>query len=114
MAVKKIVYCRTRFVGFHRWPNAPDSVGYLRDLHRHEFHVEVGVRVQGDDRDVEFITLKQTVDGCIAQQQQYWPAEFSCEMMCNAIYDRLKNMYIIAYIDISEDGENGAQIYYGE
>lgn len=107
----KIVFCNTRFIGFHRWPDAPDSVGYLRSLHRHEFHVKVSVIITHDNRHVEFITLKQDVDNFLEVTD--FPEASSCEMMCDRIAEHLDSLgYNVNEVEVSEDGENGAHSFY--
>jgi 6-pyruvoyl-tetrahydropterin synthase len=114
----KYVYCRTRFIGFHCWPGAPEEVWYLRAAHRHEFHVEVAVKVEHDDRDVEFQTLRKDVDAIIELAKLGHPQtpeeyKMSCEMFADVIYNKLKFLsYNVHYVDVSEDGENGARIVY--
>jgi 6-pyruvoyl-tetrahydropterin synthase len=110
--ISKLVYCRTRFISFHKWGDAPIEVAFLRNLHRHEFHVKVAVSVTHSDRDVEFITLKNDVDKIIQDLRCTWDEGQSCEMMAEAIYAKLP-LYKVFSIDVSEDGENGALIVYG-
>lgn len=107
------VYCQTRFIGFHRWPDAPEKVKYLKSLHRHEFRVRVVVQVNHNNRDVEFITLKEQVnealhclsEGCFTESS-------SCEFMASELADELhhKHKYTVYSVEVSEDGENGALV----
>lgn len=101
------VFCTTRFEASHSWPAAPDPVAFLRDPHRHEFHVRVEVRVDHDDRDIEFIMLKREVDRFIAED--LGEVNFSCEMYADAIKAHVEDEYgRPARVEVSEDGENGA------
>lgn len=111
---KTYAVVRTRFTGLHRWNDAPPEVGFLREKHRHEFHVEVKVEQFHDDRDVEYIKLKRKVDEII----DGWPynlGERSCEMMCDDLHQALsahiesKRSYVVK---VFEDGENGAEVHY--
>lgn len=105
------VYCQTRFIGFHRWPSAPDEVKYLRDRHRHEFHVKVTVKVKHDDRDVEFITLRNAVDLMFCGNgSEHELGSKSCEMIAEDIISFVEadGNYKIYSVEVSEDGENGA------
>jgi len=114
MAVTQ-VYCRTRFIGFHRWPDAPNDVFYLRDFHRHEFHVELCVEVAHADRAVEFITLRRQLDHFIKTRHlgdPHDPTETarSCEMFAEIIVSYFQKLeYKVVHVDVSEDGENGAR-----
>jgi hypothetical protein len=101
------VYCQTRFIEFHCWPHAPESVKFLRSQHRHEFHVKVTARTKHDNRDIEFITLKLQTDDAIKDMRTNWTGTASCEQMCVGIISRLKDLMIHS-VEVSEDGENGA------
>lgn len=102
------VFCRLTFEGFHRWPDAPDEVAFLRDAHRHVFHVEVRVPVEHDERDVEFILLKRHVLDLIAGiQLDGTCGDWSCETWARVIL----NATGASSVTVSEDGENGATVY---
>ena len=101
------VYCQTRFIGFHSWPNAPESVAFLRNEHRHEFHVKVVAKVDHHDREIEFITLRAQVDDLVKEQYPHWGSHVSCETMAQGIADALHELNIVS-VEVSEDGENGA------
>ena len=108
------VYCTTQFIGFHQWKDAPDSFAYLRNKHRHVFHVKVVVEVSHVDRDVEFHYLKVKVDDAIGNQYRKWKEEASCEEMAVDIGSWLRNnpvlgtSFDVQSVEVSEDGENGA------
>lgn len=109
--MKRFVWCTTSFIGFHKWPNAPNHVDYLRNLHRHVFHVKVMVNVGHADRDIEFITLKQAVDSAIEDLLMCWDNTQSCEQIADNIYSRLNDVSVYS-IYVSEDNENGAMTIY--
>ena|SRR5580692_2554951 len=105
------VYCTTQFEGFHAWKNAPEEVAYLGYPHRHIFHVKVIVKVEHNDRYVEFITLKNNTNFIIKEAQNKGYFDCSCEDMADYIARNLKatrNMYNVHSVEVSEDGENGA------
>lgn len=108
----RYVYCKTTFIALHKWDKAPDEVKFLRDAHRHVFHVKVTVIVTHDDRAVEFITMRKELDGCISN----WALDLggkSCEMIADMIAKAMHDMYYrVIEVDVSEDGENGATCYY--
>lgn len=112
------IYARTRFVAFHRWKDAPSEHAFLSQPHRHEFHVEIAVRVRHGNRDVEFISLREAVDFYI--KSQLWPRTspehcllFSCEDLADAIGTGMREHgYDVHYVDVSEDGENGGRVFY--
>jgi len=100
------VWITTRFEGFHRWKDAPKEVSFLRELHRHVFHVRLGKHVNGMDREIEFITLKRDVDFYIAEHLDGQVFDLSCEMLAA----QLLGEFGASFVEVSEDGENGATV----
>ncbi len=99
------IWITTTFEGFHRWPDAPDEVAFLRHLHRHLFQVKAWKTVNHDDREIEFILFKRQVDRIIADMKRNQFVEhWSCEAWAKQIGLAL-NCQAVA---VSEDGENGA------
>ena len=105
------VFITTSFEGFHCWPDAPDEVAFLRDRHRHIFHVRLEAEVGHDDRDIEFILLKRAVDEEIKRvlssndpKRRSW----SCESWARHLLEE----FDATFVEVSEDGENGAIIKY--
>lgn len=99
------IFIRTRFEGFHHWPDAPQEVAFLRDLHRHEFHVRVWTQVDHEDRAIEFILFKRIVDRTIQSLQSTRDTKtWSCEMWAREI----GALSAAEAVEVSEDGENGA------
>lgn len=109
--IKSEVYCNVVVEGLHNWPSCPfDEVGYLRDLHRHEFHITAFVAVNHDDRDTEFIMLKHLIKEYL--NQEYWHDEYKClcfnAMSCEMIARELIEKFKLTKCIVSEDNENGA------
>jgi len=113
--MRKEIYIRTQFIGFHRWENAPDEVGFLRNIHRHVFKIEVGFEVTHDDRDIEFFLAQHELN--IFVQSLLLPLlrdnpSMSCEHLATTIMEKFKvNDISPRYAVVSEDGENGAKVY---
>lgn len=109
--MKKLLYIKTRFIGFHNWPNAPKPVEYLRALHRHEFRVTVVVEVAGSDREVEFHLLRIDVDAAakkLVKELGFTPS-MSCEQMAEYLHQKLRHKYpLIKSLSVSEEEECGA------
>lgn len=104
--MKTVVWITTHFTGFHRWEHAPDNVSFLRDFHRHVFHVKLAVRVTHHNRDVEFFTLKDKVEHFIKYEYHGKFFPYSCEQ----IAEQLFNEFGAEWVEVSEDGENGARV----
>lgn len=114
------VWVTHRFVGHHNWPDAPPHRAYLRDQHRHVFHVRVEVPVTHDDRDIEFHDLLSAVEAaCMllgTARNHTDPAvvfldSMSCEQIAVNIAHTVRNRWDhVAFVscEVSEDGENGA------
>jgi hypothetical protein len=101
--------------GLHCYPGAPKEVAYLKDPHRHVFHVKVSIQVEGDDRELEFIMVKRAVRYHFAAYAGFLGGivDFgskSCEQIAGALAAELSRRYDnrAMRIEISEDNENGA------
>ena len=88
-------------------------VSFLGTPHRHIVHFRVWIDVVHNDRDIEFIQFKRWLqklyqDGVIQLDYK------SCEMMSDDLYLQIAARYPgrSVWIEVSEDGENGALIKY--
>ena len=120
---KRMIWVTFRKEGIHKYPAALDDpklktgdeydVSFLGYRHRHIFHINVGIEVFHNDRDIEFIQFKRFCERLLSEgvvQLNYK----SCEMISDDLYEQISNRYPERDIEItvSEDGENGATIYY--
>lgn len=118
--MRTVVFCTLQFQGVHCWPDCPiEEVAYLRQPHRHMFHVRAVKEVHHDDRDVEFIQLKSQI--------LYWihstyPNEFENvptsvvsrslgHKSCETIAKEILTQFDLIECEVNEDGENGAIVY---
>lgn len=108
MNVKMCIFVTVEFEAFHQWADAPEHVAFLRDLHRHIFHVRITKPVGHANRDIEFITLKREVTSYIREFME-GQVLGSCEMIAS----RLMGQFDAVQVEVSEDGENGAIVYRG-
>ncbi len=104
--MKTIVWIQTMFEGFHRWEDAPSDVAFLRNYHRHIFEIKLGVVVTHDDRDIEFFQLKKKVDKYVNEKFEGQRFLFSCEAIASHLLER----FDASFVEVSEDGENGATV----
>lgn len=107
--MKALIKVHFDFEGFHAYKAAPEEVAFLRDLHRHIFHVYATIEVYHDDREIEFIILKRFLSKFV---EEVYPDKLvgSCEMVAETIYDRLKGEYgydRYVRVEVYEDNENG-------
>ena len=111
--MRKYIWVTTQVPGFHSWPGAPDRVAFLRELHRHQFHIKVYFRVEDDDRELEFFIQQEALTDCLNdlyeyQDMGYFFGNFSCEMIANDLLGALPGA---TAVQVSEDNENGAIVY---
>lgn len=85
------------------------DVSYLGYPHRHIFHFKVWIDVEHADRDIEFIQFKLWLES-LYQKGTLQLDHKSCEMIAEELYDQIsqKHPNREVWIDVSEDGENGA------
>lgn len=113
----QMIVINTQFEGFHKYPQAPEEVSFLKDLHRHIFHVEVQIEVFHDDRELEIIMVKRALTKFLLQTVELGIT--SCEMLCKWVQDWVKSTYPtpasqyarVVHVKVMEDGENGAMLY---
>jgi hypothetical protein len=101
------IWIQFQFEGFHRWRDAPDVVAFLRDTHRHQFHVRVEWLVSHAEREREFF-IEQRKAKDFVEQLRADPdsVEWSCETWAS----RIMHATGACRVDVSEDGENGATV----
>ena len=123
MNKKKFVYCTFQKEGYHYFPGADTNpiyatgddydVSALGTRHMHYFNFRVWVQVTHENRQIEFIQLRRWIEnlyrkGILELDHQ------SCEMMSDALYEKLADRYpgMEIRIDISEEGINGSYTEY--
>jgi hypothetical protein len=119
---KRMIWVTFQKEGIHCYPAASIDanlatgdeydVSFLGTPHRHIFHFNVAIQVFHNDRDIEFIQFKRWLENLYRGTLEL---NFkSCEMISDDLYQSIANRYPDRdiHITISEDGENGATIYY--
>ena len=107
--------------GMHKYPAALTDpalatgdeydVSFLGYPHRHIFHFRVWIGVEHSDRAIEFIQFKRWLENLYNQGTLQLDYK-SCEMMAEDLYEQISAKYPgrEVWIEVSEDGENGALI----
>jgi len=104
-----LVWATLQFAATHHWPEAPQEVIFLRNPHRHVFHVKIWAFVDHDNRDIEFISLKNKVERHIQREYaERFLGKTSCEMLGRQLLDIFPE---IDMVSVSEDNENGAEVW---
>jgi hypothetical protein len=122
-AAKRMIWVTFQREGIHKYPGADTDpklatgdeydVSFLGYPHRHIFHFKVAIQVFHNDRDIEFIQFKRWLENSFRDGVMQLDHK-SCEMVSDELYMYIANRYPDRDIEItvSEDGENGATIYY--
>ena len=120
---KRMIWVTFQKEGIHKYPGADTDpklatgdeydVSFLGYPHRHIFHFRVAIQVFHNDRDIEFIQFKRWLENSFRDGVMKLDHK-SCEMISDELYMYIANRYPDRDIEItvSEDGENGATIYY--
>lgn len=115
--MKQYVICAVDVEGFHRWPDAPSNLDYLRNRHRHIFQIRIEFEVFHRDREIEINLRQNKVKRYLldkyATADFYQGAEGACEfgaMSCEQIAEELLDAFDAASCQVLEDGYGGARI----
>lgn len=105
--MKASIKVRWEFEGFHQYPDAPEEVKFLRDMHRHMFKCTAKVQVFHDDREIEFFLLQRELKN---KFNSVFCNELSCEAIARCIASYLREHYPNRglEVEVSEDGENSS------
>jgi len=119
------IWVTFRKEGIHKYPAAATDpslatgdeydVSFLASPHRHIFHFRVWIDVFHNDRDVEFIQFKRWLEKLYSSTQNILSLDYkSCEMIADDLYLQIATKYSdrAVWIEVAEDGENGALIKY--
>jgi hypothetical protein len=104
------IWITTQFEGVHKYPDAPDDVSFLRNEHRHIFHVKVWIEILKNlNRELEFFMVKKKIDAYITENYSYKTFTKSCEMIANDILQFSCSCWPNReiHVTVSEDNENG-------
>lgn len=119
MSETSMIWVTFRKEGIHMYPAAATDpklatgdeydVSFLGTPHRHIFHFKVYIAVTHDDRDIEFIQFKRWLEKCYSDGTLELNHK-SCEMIARELNATISARYPgrETWIDVSEDGENGA------
>ena len=120
---KRQIWVTFQKEGIHCYPAAASDpalatgdeydVSFLASPHRHIFHFQVWIDVVHNDRDIEFIQFKRWLENLYRDDTLQLDHK-SCEMISDDLYLQIAQKYPdrAIWIEVSEDGENGALIKY--
>ena len=122
-AADRKIWVTFRKEGIHKYPAALTDpslatgdeydVSFLGHPHRHIFHFRVWIDLFHNDRDIEFIQFKRWLENLYRDSTLSLDYK-SCEMISDDLYLQIAAKYPgrSVWIEIAEDGENGALIKY--
>ena len=120
---KRQIWVTFQKEGIHCYPAAASDpalatgdeydVSFLASPHRHIFHFQVWIDVVHNARDIEFIQFKRWLENLYRDDTLQLDHK-SCEMISDDLYLQIAQKYPDrgVWIEVSEDGENGALIKY--
>ena len=114
--MKRYAIVRTRCPIYHREASAPDHAGFLRNVHRHLFHITAWRSLENEGERIEYFAFQDALANAVARLQQARdpdnvPAALGWD--CTAWAERLLEALDLDRVEVSEDGENGAQVERG-
>lgn len=120
---QRMIFVTFQKEGIHKYPaaltdpnlktNDEYDVSFLGYPHRHLFYFKVWISVEHADREIEFFQCKRWLENLYNQGTLQLDYK-SCEMMADELHEKIIQKYPNReiWIEISEDGENGAFIKY--
>jgi hypothetical protein len=105
----RMIWVTFQRAGFHLWPDAPEERDYLATRHRHLFKFRIWIQVWHRDREVEFHTFLEWLEGLYQDSILRLDGK-SCETISDELYDNIVAKYPgrDVWIEVSEDGECGS------
>lgn len=89
----KLIRVTGEFYGVHHWPQAPEEVEHLRNLHAHTFKVSAELYVDHGNRHVEFFIAKRNLNAAgqvmsgILQENPTTSCEDMAEQIARILHD---------------------------
>lgn len=115
--MNKSIIVTNNFKGYHKYADAPNSVSFLRNMHRHIFNVKTTIEVFHNERDIEFFQLQGHIEYFVRSKYEQAYGDYikgiyinSCESLAEVILEDLHEEYPNRHVrvEVWEDNENGA------
>lgn len=94
------------FEGFHFWENAPANLLFLKNNHRHIFHIICYFEVVHDDREIEIFEKQWEIEKYI--KEKYGTPCIFGRMSCEHIAREILAFFSPFSVEVLEDGMGGA------
>jgi hypothetical protein len=103
--IRKYIQVNLQVEGLHKWGDCNlEDVIYLRNLHRHIFHIKVIKQVTHNNRDIEIIMFKNQI---LFYLKGKYKGNFG-NMSCEDIAEDILKEFDCHIVEVLEDNENGA------
>lgn len=113
--MRKSILIKNEISGMHRWPDAPDNVGFLRNPHRHVFTIVTEIEVRHDDRELEFFTVQLKIQSHLNTTNLMDGGSTSCEQLATNVARYVIDTFGEREVTctVYEDNENAGRITVG-
>lgn len=101
-----LVLTKNNVEGYHKYEDAPESVAFLKDKHRHIFEITCQFEVSHEDRQIEIIMQQWEIEKYLCEKYGS-PCEFG-SMSCESIARELLEHFNAYEVKVLEDGAGGA------
>jgi len=112
--IEMYVCVKNSIVMCHAYPHALEKVSFLRNQHRHVFHVQTCIEVHHGNREIEFFDLQDKVQSILDMfKEDNNGSVFNCEDITLNVSHTLDTLYHGTRkmnIEVSEDNENFVRI----
>lgn len=106
--MKREVITYNTIQGFHNYPDAPNFCRYLRNRHRHIFHIECKFEVEHNNREIEFNEMQNQIETFLKKQFGEI-CEFGA-MSCEDIAETILLKFGCNEVKVLEDNYGGSKI----
>lgn len=113
MTERMSIWVTGSYTAFHRYPEAPSDVEYLKAPHRHKFYWRAEIYISPTvDRELEFHQVQKKINDQLPHSINKLDAG-SCESMARAISRIITKHVTLAprSITVSEDNECGSTYF---
>lgn len=111
MSYSRSVEITFEWIGFHCWPEAPESHAFLRERHRHKFFGTARIEVGHNNREVEYFRVLEYITPVLEEYKELNAG--SCEHVAQDLLEYLLREYgdrRRVSVSVFEDNENGSTV----
>ena len=111
-----MLWAKAQFHGLHKWPDAPASQQYLRELHKHCFNIRAGVQTEDSPIPLNahsfqadlYKVITTNVATAINKNRS-----MDCAAIAKLIGHSLCDLsYNVVFVSVAEDSETGVNVLF--